>query len=259
VITGKRLQEFKRSFGTDIDVGTKTTVLGILNFKAFLNLGMILEGSERAKILRNLILNIVIDVVSAKSGGSTKYVNQRDESYLLSLYMGERYRKEFAGALKNYVEMGHIKYAFYADKIYNSIFKERGKEYKTILNLSQEDKVRDTLYSEVLTTIAMYETGLAHEIGKKFKELNRKLLPEEVDNIFHEFENNPAWIPQLEVVRGKMASRDYVLRSITHPELSTYINPLDSTEFEKFLGEKSKELAERIVEYQDVFKRLKDK
>jgi hypothetical protein len=85
VISGKRLQEFKELFGRDINVPTKTTVLGIFSFKAFLNLGMVLKGSDKARILRGLILNIVIDVVSKKAGGSTKYINQRDEDYLIAL------------------------------------------------------------------------------------------------------------------------------------------------------------------------------
>jgi hypothetical protein len=155
--------------------------------------------------------------------------------------------------------MGHIKHAIYTDKIYYSIFKEHAKEYRNILNLSQKDKIRDTMYSEVLTTISMYETGLAHEMKEKYKKLGRKLTSDEVDILFNEFEKNPTWVPQIEMVRRKMASRDYGLRFITHPELVEYINPLDATEFERFLGEKSKELAERIVEYQEVFKRLKDK
>ena len=46
VIRGKRLQAFKlaisEQFVTDIDVGTKTMVLGIFDFRAFLNVGMLL-------------------------------------------------------------------------------------------------------------------------------------------------------------------------------------------------------------------------
>ncbi len=259
VISGDRLKKFKDLYGNDINVVTNASVLGIFNFKAFLNIGMLLAESEKARVLRGLILDLVIDVVSAKAGGNTKYINQRDEEYLITLYAGEGYKKEFIEALKKYVDMGHIKHAIYTDKIYRSIFRERAKEYRAILNLSQKDHVRDTMYSEVLTTISMYETGLAHAIKEKFENLSRKLSSEEVDLLFEEFERNPAWIPQLDTVRRKMASRDYGLRFKTHPELVDYINPLDAAEFEKFLGEKSKELAERIVEYQEVFKRLKDK
>lgn len=260
ILTGDRLTSFKNQFASDINVTRKTRNLGLFNFKAFLNLGMLLKESEKARILRGLILDIVIDVVSKKAGGSTKYINQRDEDYLISLYVGENYRKEFLEALKRYVNMGgNIKYLIYTNKIYYSIFKEKANEYKNILNLTKKDNVRDTMYAEVLTTISMYETGLAHEIKRRSEKLKRKLEENEINKLFDEFENNPAWKPQIERARMKMSSRDYALREIIHPELSNYIQPLDTAEFDRFLGEKSKELAKRIKEYQDVFKRLKDK
>ncbi len=260
ILTGDRLSSFKNQFGSDIDVTTKTTVLGIFTFKAFLNIGMLLRESEKARILRGLILNIVIDVVSKKAGGSTKYINQRDGDYLVSLYIGENYRKEFLEALKRYVSMGgNIKYLIYTNKIYTSIFKEKAHEYKNILDLTKEDNVRDTMYAEVLTIIASYETGLAHEIRKKSEKLKRKLNEQETNELFEEFENNPIWKPQIDTVRIKMSSRDNALRGIIHPELSNYIQPLNTADFERFLGEKSKELEKRIKENKEVFKRLKDK
>jgi hypothetical protein len=38
-----------------------------------------------------------------------------------------------------------------------------------------------------------------------------------------------------------------------------YVTPLQREEFERFLGEKSKELAERLEEAKDVLKRLKER
>jgi len=259
VLIGDRLKTFKNMFARDINVPRKTTNLGIFNFKALINIGMLLSESERARLLRSLILDIVIDVISKKAGGSTKYINQRDEEYLLTLYAGENYRKDFINTLKEYVEMGNFKYATYTNKIYKSIFKEHARDYRQILSLTTKDKVRDTLYSEVLTTISMYETGLSYEIKKTHKGLGRKLLPSEVDAIFKEFESNPTLKPQVEVARRKMSSRDFGLRSVTHPELANYISPLDKDDFERFLGEKSAELSDRINHYQNVFKRLKNK
>ena len=260
ILTGDKLSEFRKQFDSEIAFSIKTRRLGLFNFKAFLNLGMLLRESEKARILRGIILNIVLDVVSKKAGGSTKYINQRDDDYLISLYVGENYRKEFIEALKRYVDMGgNIKYLIYTNKIYYSIFKEKANEYKNILNLTKKDNVRDTMYAEVLTTISMYETGLAYEIKKKSDQLKRKLNEEETNTVFDEFQENPTWKPQIERARMKMSSRDYALRDIIHPELSNYIQPLDTAEFERFLGEKSKELTKRIKEYQDVFKRLKDK
>ena len=260
VLAGKRLEKFKSDIElTDIHVGKNTPRLGVFNFKALINLGMLLVESEKARVLRQLILNVVIDVISQKTGGTSKYINQRDDQYLLTLYAGENYRKEFTDALKNYVDMGNFKYAVYTDKIYKSIFKEKAREYRKILSLTTKENVRDTMYSEVLTTISMYETGLANEIRRVSEEKDRKLYSYEVDKIFSDFENNPLWKAQLDTVRSRMASRDYGFRDVLHPELAEYVNPLNSDEFERFLGNKSAELADRIEEYKEVFKRLKDK
>lgn len=259
VFSGARLQAFKEIVGRDIDVPTKTTIMGVFNFKALINLGLLLQESERARILRRAILDLVIDVVSAKAGGNTKYINHQDESYMMSLYLGENYREQFKNALSNYVEMGQYKIATYTNEIYKSIFKERAQDYKELLSLDKKENVRDTMYTEVITTISMYETGLAYEIEKKYKELGRKLTSVEVKQIFRSFSENPIWIPQLEMVRVKMASRDYGLRSVTHDKLKNYIAPMDSADFERFLGKKSQELGIQLTKHQDVFKRLKDK
>lgn len=260
VLSGVKLERFKADIElTDIHVGKNAPRLGIFNFKALINLGMLLVESEKARLLRSLILNVVIDVMNQKTGGTTKYINQRDDAYLLTLYAGENYRKDFTDALKDYVDMGNFKYAVYTDKIYKSIFREKAREYRKILSLTTKENVRDTMYSEVLTTISMYETGLANEIRKASEQKERKLYPYEVDQLFHEFETNPLWKPQLDTVRSRMASRDYGFRDVLHPELAEYVNPLNTEEFERFLGNKSAELADRIEEYKEVFKRLKDK
>lgn len=258
VYSGQKLQSFIE-FARDIDVPNKTRALGVFNFKAFINLGLLLQESERARILRRAILDLVIDIVSARAGGNTKYINHQDESYMMSLYLGENYREQFKNALINFVEGGKYKIGSYTNEIYKSIFKERAQEYRELLSLDRTENVRDTMYTEVITTISMYETGLAYEIEKKYKGLGRKLNSTEVKQLFNDFAENPIWIPQLEMVRVKMASRDYGLRSVTHDKLVEYIGPVDSADFEKFLGKKSEELGVQITKHQDVFKRLKDK
>ena len=46
----------------------KTTVLGVFDFRAFLNMAMLLSESEKARALRQLMLDIVIDLTPAKEG-----------------------------------------------------------------------------------------------------------------------------------------------------------------------------------------------
>ena len=133
VLRGEVLKSLKKQMilmdGSDINVGTKVSILGIFSFKAFLNMAMIISESEKAKEIRSVLLDIVIDVINKKAGGSTKYINQRDEEFLNSWFSEENYRKEFTDALKNYVDMGNVKYAIYTNKIYQDIFKEKADEY----------------------------------------------------------------------------------------------------------------------------------
>ena len=63
----------------------------------------------------------------------------------------------------------------------------------------------------------------------------------------------------IEKARIKMASRDLAFREALHLQLQEYVTPLQRDEFERFLGEKSKELAERLEEAKDVMKRLKER
>lgn len=62
-------------------------------------MAMIISESEKAKEIRSVLLDIVIDVINKKAGGSTKYINQRDEEFLNSWVNEENYRKEFTDVL----------------------------------------------------------------------------------------------------------------------------------------------------------------
>ena len=46
---GKQLKEFKLQFAHLINEASKTTQIGLFNFRAFLNIGMLLTNSEKAK------------------------------------------------------------------------------------------------------------------------------------------------------------------------------------------------------------------
>ena len=153
--------------------------------------------------------------------------------------------------------MGKVKYAIYTDKIYQSIFREKAREYREILKLSKNEKVRDTLYSEVLDLIASYECGLASLIRDQAEQLGRKLNNWETDDVFRAFENLPLWKPLVHSARTKMASRDLALRDAFHKRLEEYISPLDSGEYHRFLGEEGDEIEKLMIENQDVLKRLK--
>ncbi|MCX5819618.1 MAG: DNA-binding protein [Deltaproteobacteria bacterium] len=263
VIRGNRLKTLKLEISArgdnETDFVIKTNVLGIFDFRAFLNLAMLMVESERAALLRKAILDIVIDTINTRTGGGTKYINQRDEDFLHSWFEEEDYRKQFTDALCNFVDMGNFKYPLYTDKIYVSIFREKAQEYRKVLRLHEKDKVRDTFYAEILDLVASYECGFADVMSKAFTEKRCKLTSWEVDALFADFERQAHWKPLIEKARSKMASRDLAFRDALHQQLTEYITPLKREEFERFIGEKSKELAERLEDAKDVMKRLKER
>lgn len=265
VLKGKRLKTLKEAIqGLDVpetDFGNiaKTPQLGVFDFRAFLNLAMLVSESIRAKLLRQAILDIVIDTINQRTGGGTKYINQRDEDFLQSIFVEEDYRKQFTNALRDCVAMGNFKYAVYTDKIYVSIFREKAQEYRKVLKLEQKDSVRSTFYAEVLDLIASYECGFGALLQEEFVVKGRKLSALEVDALFKRFESQPHWKPLIEKARMKMASRDLAFRDALHLQLKEYVAPVQREDYERFLGEKSKELAERLEEAKDVMKRLKER
>lgn len=265
VLKGNRLNSLKiiiKSLDvneTDFVNISKSPQLGVFDFRAFLNLAMLMSESDRARLLRQAILDIVIDVINQRTGGGTKYINQRDEDFLHSAFIEENYRKQFTDALKDYVGMGNFKYAVYTDKIYVSIFREEAKEYRKILKLEAQDSVRSTFYSEVLDLIASYECGFADVLKQAFEKKGRQLAHYEVDALFKQFEAQSHWKPLIEKARNKMASRDLAFRDALHHQLQEYLTPLQRDEFERFIGERSKDLEKRLEDAKDVMKRLKDR
>ena len=284
VLKGQKLKEFKELFGplltsdddspqrgvhdplwkpiSDNQSYKRLKSLAVFNFRAFLNVGMLLTQSENAKMLRSSILDIVIDTLNQQTGGSTKFINQRDEEFLVAITREPVYRKEFTNALSQYLDMGNYKYAYYTDAIYKAIFKENAKEYRAILNLEEKDNPRDTMYAEVLKLIASFEVGIADEMKEKAESLGRKLTPSELSALIMGFANKRHWIPQIEDACSKMATRDYGLRNIIHKRLEGYIGVLSKEDYSRFLGDKSKDLIDRLIENPDlleVFKRLKDR
>lgn len=284
LFTGVKLRQFKKtvleiqeknaSFGHDIHVVTKLqtvdnelinmtkiTQLSIFTYKAFLNIGMLLTDSENAQQLRNIMLNIVIDVLNKKLGGSSKYINQREEEYVSSAIREYNYREDFTNALDLFIVKNKFKYGQFTDKIYVSIFKENAKEYRQILKLKLKESVRSTMYSEVLDLVAAYENGFGDRLKKQQETINRKLTLSEAHLLFTEYEcfTEAFTIPLKEKARSLMASRDMVFRDALHEKLKEYIDEVSSEDYVKFLGEKSLSLEERLEDNKEVFKRLKDR
>lgn len=256
---GKQLKDLKLQFAPVINVGSKTTQLGLFNFRSFLNIGMLLAESEKAKALRSAILDIVIATINEKTGGGTKYINRRDVNYIPAAITEESYRKNLTSAINQCVG-GHktYKYAQVTDYIYEAVFKENAKEYRKVLSLDTKDNMRHTLYAEVLLVISSFENGVGAAIQQRFKESGGRLLTmEEVKTIVNDLAEHPMQKPYLNDARTKMASRDYSFRDAYHGNIAEYLKAVTPEEFERFIGEQSIDFDNILADNKDVLKRLK--
>lgn len=263
VYSGNTLKNFKLAVDasdvTEANFPNKTPQLGVFNFRSFINVAMLLTKSDRAREVRNLVLDIVLDTINSRTGGNTKYINQRDEDFIFNLLQNEDYHRELTDALNKFVDLGKIKFVIYNDKVYKSVFKENADEYRKILNLNKDDNERHTMYSEILDLIASYEAGFADELKQEYERLGRKLTQAETDAIYARFEQQRLWVPLVNKARAKMASRDLCFRDALHANLTDYISAVPTEDFDRFIGDKSMELSQRLENYITALKRLKER
>ena len=259
LLRGKQLKDFKLQFAHLINEATKTTQLGVFNFRSFLNFGMLLTESDVARRVRSIILDIVIATINERTGGGTKYINMRDANYLPNAIKEINYRKDLTSALRTCVE-GHETYMYpqITNAIYKAVFRENAKEYREILRLSIKDNVRKTLYAEVLLVIASFETGVGAAIRSEYeKRGNVKLTVPEVEAMIMDIAEQPMQKPYLEDARSKMASRDLSFRDAFHGNLAEYLRAVTPEEYERFIGEESIDIDQILEDNSDVLKRLK--
>src|SRR5690606_21204099 len=98
-------------------------------------------------------------------------------------------------------------------------------------------------------------------LRNRSNDLHRKLRLSEAHLLFKEFDTaTSAFVtPLREKARSLMASRDMAFREALHEKLKHYVGAVSSEEFERFLGERSMTLDERLEQNKEVFKRLKDR
>ena len=258
---GKQLKDLKLQFAHVINEVSKTTQLGLFNFRAVLNMGMLLTESEKAKQVRARILDIVISTIHKRAGGGTKYINTRDIDFLPTAIEEDNYRKNFTNAVGKCVQ-GHktFKYAQVTDFIYQAAFKEKAKEYKALLKLETKDNLRKTLYAEVLRCISSFENGIGYAIEAEYKNNGGEQLSlERVKELITEQEESPAMQPFIYDARSKMASRDIAFRDVFHNNIAGYLRAVTPEEFDRFIGDRSIDFDEiiQLPENKEVLKRLK--
>lgn len=257
--SGNHLKTMKLHFGHLINEATKTTRLGLFDFRALLNIGMLLTESAKAKKVRSIILDTVIAVLNNKTGGGTKYINRRDINYISAAISEENYRKNFTKAIGQYVESSsNYKYEQITDFIYRAIFRENAREYRQILRLEHTDNILHTLYAEVLLVISSFENGVSARIYEQYQANGQhKLSIEEVKAIVEQLANDPMQIPYINDARTKMASRDLSFREAYHDNIAEYLQATTPEEFERFIGEQSIDFDRILMNNKDVLKRLK--
>ncbi|MCD8285355.1 MAG: DNA-binding protein [Prevotellaceae bacterium] len=217
-------RDLKPQFGHVINVGSKTTRLGLFSFRAFLNIGMLLTESEKARKVRAVILDLAIATIHQRAGGGTKFINRSDANFLPAAIKEENYRRNLTSAINACVS-GHktYKYSQITDLIYKAVFRENAKEYREILRLNTKDNVRHTLYSEVLLVISSFENGVGAAIRQRCHDTGRQLSVEEVGELIAKLAADPARQPYLSDARSKMASRDLSFRDAYHGNIEEYL------------------------------------
>ncbi len=73
----------------------------------------------KARALRQLMLDFVIDLINKKTGGGTKYINQRDKDFLYSSLQEDTYRRQFTDAIQHsYEQKGRVLTRIEAEQLF---------------------------------------------------------------------------------------------------------------------------------------------
>ncbi len=263
IFTEERLKIAKKMYVSDINVlelDIRTPTLGMFDFRAFLNIAMLLQQSEKAKELRSLILDLAISSIN-KRVGDTKFINKNAKDYKnIKERHDQKYHPKFITSLKDCVEMKNEKYIYFHDKIYHFLFLEKAKEYRQLLDLKNTEKSMDTHYHEIVVYISQFEIDFAQEIRENFDSKKIKLTKKEVENIFEKLIKKDRFEPILDNAREIISSRDSILRGVEHTKLENYKQPVTAETYLDYitktgipeLAEKEKESIEE-QKTQDLF------
>lgn len=166
-----------------------------------------------------------------------KFINQLSKDFKETRTETKDYRKDFTDSIKQYVLTKH--YGTYTDMLYQFLFAERAKEYRKLLRLAKKDLTRNTMYEEILFIIGSFETGLAGELERKYKEKGSSLNKQEFMKIFKQFSSTRNWDAYKKRARRIMATYDEELRNVKHPKLIDYKKEFTSEDIQKLLGRKN--------------------
>lgn len=194
------------------------------------------ENSEIGKKVRKYFIRVEGDFKKVMQIATLdpKIINQLTTQFFETRTEAKDYRKDFTDCIKNFVAVKN--YGTYTDMLYNFLFLERAKEYRKLLDLAKKDFTRNYMYEEILLIIGAFEAGLAGEIEKEFKKLNRILTKDEFAKKFNEFSSTKNWLIYQKRARSVMATYDEELRNIKHPKLIDYKKEFSQEDIKKLIG-----------------------
>ncbi len=195
-----------------------------------------LENNEKGKQVRKYFIRVESDFkkVMQIATKDPKFINQLASQFFETREETKEYRRDFTDCVKDFVEVKN--YGTYTDMLYNFLFLERAKEYRKLLKLVKKDLTRNFMYEEIVLIVGAFETGLAGEVEKEFKKLQRMLTQFEFEKIFKEFSAQRNWLVYQKRARNIMATYDEELRRIKHPKLIDYRKEFSQEDIQKLLS-----------------------
>lgn len=195
-----------------------------------------IENSEIGKKVRKYFIRVESDFkkVMQIATRDPKFINQLASQFFETREETKEYRRDFTDCVKDFVEVKN--YGTYTDMLYNFLFLERAKEYRKLLKLVKKDLTRNFMYEEIVLIVGAFETGLAGEVEKEFKKLQRMLTQIEFERIFKEFSAQRNWLVYQKRARNIMATYDEELRRIKHPKLINYRKEFSQEDIQKLLS-----------------------
>lgn len=245
-ISGNQNKELKQAKSFDLpDLANQKSKRGgdVRSIEYILTIDMakeiaMLENNELGKKVRKYFIRTEerFKQVMRIALNNPKFVNQLSEDFKETREETKDYRKDFTDSIKKCVSAKL--YGTYTDMLYKFLFAERAKEYRKLLNLAKKDLTRNTMYEEILFIIGSFETGLAGELEKKYKQKEGHLTKQEFIKIFKQFSSTRNWDAYKKRVRKIMATYDEELRNIKHPKLIDYRKEFTSEDIKKLLGQR---------------------
>ncbi len=216
----------------------------VRSIEYILSIGMakevaMLENNELGKKIRKYFIRTEerFKQVMRVALENPKFVNQLSKDFRETREETKNYRKDFTDSIKKYVSVKY--YGTYTDMLYQFLFAERAKEYRELLKLAKGDLTRNTMYEEILFVMGSFETGLAGELEKKYKEKGNSLNQQEFIRIFKQFSSTRNWDAYKKRVRKIMATYDEELRNVKHAKLIDYKKEFTNEDIKKLLGQKN--------------------